>query len=138
MYKHLFLGGLNLNNWTTNNNTGTNGMYSPQPGPPPTTPQHAPSTTPQHGVTTTPQHQAKSPADVRPDYSRSHFDNAFNKNDKPKQAKTGDIFGDLLGSQGYEFAAKKENTPKTINDMRKTELAKEMDPDKLKIMEWVM
>lgn len=117
-----FFVGLDMNQWSTNNNSSTNGAYSPQPGPPPTTPQH----------------QAKSPADMRPDYSRSHFDTAFNKNDnKAPKPKSGDIFGDLLGSQGYEFLAKKENAPKTINDMRKTELAKDMDPDKLKIMEWV-
>lgn len=51
--------------------------------------------------------------------------------------KSGDVFGDLLGSQGYEFVAKKDSIPKTINDMRKTELSKDMDPDKLRIMEWV-
>lgn len=123
---------MNANAWS-NNNTSPNEAYSPQPAPPPTTPQHGPATTPQH--------QAKSPADARPDYSRSHFDNAFNKNDNKNDnkppPKSGDIFGDLLGSQGYQFAAKKENMPKTINDMRKVELARDMDPDKLKIMEWV-
>lgn len=46
--------------------------------------------------------------------------------------KAGDVFGDLLGSQGYEFS-KRESGPKTINQMRKTGLAKEMDPEKLKV-----
>lgn len=47
------------------------------------------------------------------------------------------MFGDLLGSQGYDFASKRETGPKTINAMRKEELAQTMDPEKLKIREWV-
>lgn len=47
-----------------------------------------------------------------------------------------DVFGDLLGSQGYDFA-KRDTGPKTMNAMRKEEMVKEMDPDKLKIHEWV-
>jgi cyclin G-associated kinase len=42
------------------------------------------------------------------------------------------VFGDLLGSQGYQFP-KRETGPRTINEMRKEELAKDMDPDKLKV-----
>lgn len=56
-----------------------------------------------------------------------------------KPAKSGDAFEDLLGSQGYNFfstrKAEKES-PKTINQMRKVEAAKTMDPDRLKITEW--
>ncbi|GFG30074.1 hypothetical protein Cfor_09502 [Coptotermes formosanus] len=48
----------------------------------------------------------------------------------------GDIFDDLLGSQGYQFP-KRETGPRTINEMRKEELAKDMDPDKLKILDWI-
>ncbi len=45
-----------------------------------------------------------------------------------------DIFGDLLGSQGYSFSSSKFSSgPKTINEMRKEEMAREMDPDKLKV-----
>jgi hypothetical protein len=44
----------------------------------------------------------------------------------------GDVFDDLLGSQGYQFP-KRETGPRTINEMRKEELAKDMDPDKLKV-----
>lgn len=47
------------------------------------------------------------------------------------------MFGDLLGSQGYQFASKRDNSPRTINEMRKEELARDMDPEKLKILEWV-
>lgn len=119
-----------------NKQSSANGNSSPYMVPP-TTPQHIPGT-PQHMPTT----PAKSPMNSRPDYSRSHFD-GFNKNDpnvdNPKNGKTkpADVFGDLLGSQGYQFASKRDNFPRTINEMRKGELAKDMDPDKLKILEWV-
>lgn len=90
---------------------------------------------------TSPLHQAKSPLNLRPDYSRSNFD-TLNKGEQKNEMKgskstTEDIFGDLLGSQGYQFANKKDNFPRTINEMRKEELIKEIDPDKLKVMEWV-
>ncbi|XP_044754346.1 cyclin-G-associated kinase isoform X2 [Coccinella septempunctata] len=82
---------------------------------------------------------AKSPADARPDYSRSHFE-PLNKtgvpNEEKAKPKTEDIFGDLLGSQGYKFTQKRDNTPRSINEMRKEELATTMDPEKLKILDW--
>nr|CAH0098814.1 unnamed protein product [Daphnia galeata] len=47
------------------------------------------------------------------------------------------MFGDLLGTQGFDFSStKKDSGPKTINAMRKEELAKDIDPDKMKIMDW--
>ncbi|KAF5274004.1 hypothetical protein FQA39_LY01119 [Lamprigera yunnana] len=112
-------------------NSPSNGNSSPYMVPP-TTPQHTPST---------PLHQAKSPVNSRPDYNRAHFD-TFNKNEqnndsKNSKSKLEDVFGDLLGSQGYEFANKKDNFPRTINEMRKEELVKDMDPDKFRILEWV-
>ncbi|XP_072940356.1 cyclin-G-associated kinase [Epargyreus clarus] len=98
------------------------------------TPSHAPSHAPSH--THTPVHAhtpARSPAH-QPDYSRTHFDTAKPPaEEKPK--KSTDVFGDLLGSQGYDFA-KKDSGPKTMNAMRKEEMVKEMDPEKLKIHEW--
>lgn len=94
-----------------------------------------------------PMHQAKSPMEnqPKPDYNRSHFET------KPKQNGTttsagpaasagsagADIFADILGQQGYNFATKPQGGPRSINEMRKEELVKEMDPDKLRIMEWV-
>ncbi|KAK5644950.1 hypothetical protein RI129_006250 [Pyrocoelia pectoralis] len=128
--------GLNFNKQSSASSNGNSSPYMV----PPTTPQHMPST-PQH-MPTTPQHQAKSPMNSRPDYSRSHFDGFPNKNDQnidtkiPKN-KPEDVFGDLLGSQGYQFATKKDNFPRTINEMRKEEVVKDMDPDKMKILEWV-
>lgn len=53
--------------------------------------------------------------------------------------KPGDAFEDLLGSQGYNFFSSRKSdkdSPKTINQMRKVEAAKTMDPDVLKVSEW--
>ncbi|XP_077285727.1 cyclin-G-associated kinase [Arctopsyche grandis] len=83
-------------------------------------PIHRPAATP------SPSHQ--------PDYSRSHFEPPKAPADKIK--KPGDVFGDLLGSQGYEFAARKDQGPRTINQMRKGEIMKEMDPERLLIHDW--
>ncbi|KAI5739808.1 hypothetical protein M8J77_023654 [Diaphorina citri] len=76
-----------------------------------------------------------------PNYSRSHFDTV--KTEQPRTTMSNapptrgtDVFGDLLGSQGYAFSAKKETGPKTINEMRKEDMVKEMDPEKIKILEW--
>ena len=70
-----------------------------------------------------------------PDFSRSHFD-AINKpkvtNDKATK-NSGDVFGDLLGSQGYDFASKKDTGPRTMNQLRKEDMVKEMDPDRMKV-----
>lgn len=70
-------------------------------------------------------------------HSRTHFETAKPPaGQEEKGKKSADVFGELLGSQGYEFA-KREAGPRTINAMRKEEMVKEMDPDKLKIHEWV-
>lgn len=58
---------------------------------------------------------------------------------KAKEKTSGDAFEDLLGSQGYNFFSSRKadkDSPKTINQMRKVEAAKSMDPDRLKIAEW--
>ncbi|GAB0091933.1 cyclin-G-associated kinase [Sergentomyia squamirostris] len=100
--------------------------------------------TPSPRAPSTPSHQpapaqTKSPGDQRPDYSRSHFTEATPpnaNNQKAGKAPGGDIFADILGSQGYSFGSKNSQGPRSINEMRKEELVKDMDPDKLKIMEW--
>ncbi|KAK7866852.1 hypothetical protein R5R35_006024 [Gryllus longicercus] len=101
-------------------------------------PQGATSPVPGYTPVGTPHHQVKSPESTRADYSRSHFDSLNKQADQGKgtKPKSGDVFGDLLGSQGYAFASKKEAGPRTINEMRKEEIAKEMDPDRLKILDW--
>ncbi|CAH1644154.1 unnamed protein product [Spodoptera littoralis] len=90
------------------------------------TPRASPAHTPAH-LPHTPAHQ--------PDYNRAHFEPAKTPGDD-KQRKPMDVFGDLLGSQGYDFASKRDTGPKTMNAMRKEEMVKDMDPEKLKIHEW--
>lgn len=82
--------------------------------------------------------QNNQPTTTRPDYSRTHFQ----QTQPPKQphkmpGQTDDIFADILGQQGYRFGSKTTQGPRSINEMRKEELVKDMDPDKLKILEWV-
>lgn len=106
----------------------------------------------------TPINQARSPSEPvagagrAADYSRSFFENGQSKNAKTAAtasapnisgtsgggvAPGGDIFADILGQQGYNFASKPSSGTRTINAMRKEEMVRDMDPDKLKILEWV-
>lgn len=76
---------------------------------------------------------------ARPDYSRSNFDPPNKKatnGGSTAPAGSGDIFADILGQQGYSFA-KSSQGPRSINEMRKEEIARDMDPDKLRILDWV-
>ncbi len=83
----------------------------------------------------TPIHQMKGASEPqRPDYSRSNFQEP--QQAQQKSNKPADIFGDILGSQGYSFG-KATQGPKSINEMRKVELAQTMDPEKLKVQDWV-
>uniref|UniRef100_A0A336MIR6 CSON002152 protein n=1 Tax=Culicoides sonorensis TaxID=179676 RepID=A0A336MIR6_CULSO len=82
----------------------------------------------------TPSHQQQQP--TRPDYSRSHFDQQKQQQTSQQKPKNMDIFGDILGQQGYSFGSKTNQGPRSINEMRKEELVKEMDPERLKILEW--
>lgn len=87
-------------------------------------------------LNSTPIHNMKTPSEPhRPDYSRSHFQEKTDPAQKP--GKSADIFGDILGSQGYSFGNVKNQGPKSINEMRKVEQAQTMDPERLKVMEWV-
>ncbi|XP_057696847.1 putative tyrosine-protein phosphatase auxilin isoform X1 [Corythoichthys intestinalis] len=45
-------------------------------------------------------------------------------------------FDDLLSGQGFA-GPKDKKGPRTIAEMRKEEMAKEMDPEKIKILEWI-
>ncbi|XP_045446262.1 cyclin-G-associated kinase [Melitaea cinxia] len=101
------------------------------------TPMVTPIVTPRASPAHTPAHQPNTPARSpahQPDYSRTHFEPSKPAAEE-KTKKSTDVFGDLLGSQGYDFA-KRETGPKTMNAMRKEEMVKEMDPDKLKIHDW--
>ncbi|XP_033164964.1 cyclin-G-associated kinase [Drosophila mauritiana] len=99
----------------------------------PATPQTLPTTS---SIRTPTQPQA-APAQSRPDYSRLHFDSQ-----KAAQqpgtggSKNSDIFADILGQQGYSFGSKMNQCPRSINEMRKEDLFRDMDPKKVRIMEW--
>ncbi|XP_031363850.1 GATA zinc finger domain-containing protein 4-like [Apis dorsata] len=71
--------------------------------------------------------------------SNIHRINDITVSDSKTNKSNGDVFKDLLNSQGYNFfnsrKTEKDN-PKTINQMRKIEAAKIIDPDRLKIVEW--
>lgn len=43
-----------------------------------------------------------------------------------------------MGSQGYTFSSKFNPGPKTINEMRREDLVKEIDPEKLKVLSIVL
>ncbi|KAK4294346.1 hypothetical protein Pmani_033019 [Petrolisthes manimaculis] len=90
--------------------------------------QPPPSKTP----TGTPHHQMKSPS--QPNYGRVNFDMTNKGGGKGKSGE--DVFEDLLGSQGFSFSSGKDAGPRTMAQMKKVELAKSMDPEKLKVMEW--
>uniref|UniRef100_A0A3B5QNG3 Auxilin n=1 Tax=Xiphophorus maculatus TaxID=8083 RepID=A0A3B5QNG3_XIPMA len=52
------------------------------------------------------------------------------------QAGTEANFDDLLSGQGFA-GTKEKKGPRTIAEMRKEEMAKEMDPEKIKILDWI-
>lgn len=65
---------------------------------------------------------------TREDYGSSPYGGV-----RPKAGE--DDFADLLGSQGFTTATK--NEPRTIKEMRRNELEKTLDPDDLKVREWI-
>jgi len=84
-----------------------------------------------HSQTSSPTKSVKTPAE--PNYSGINIEP---ETTKAPSKPGGDIFEDLLGSQGYTFSSKFNPGPKTINEMRREDLVKEIDPEKLKVMEW--
>lgn len=86
---------------------------------------------------TTPQSSSPATASTPTHAAAPKLPKATNDGNDASKAKSGDIFEDLLGSQGYNFTSRKtESSPKTINQMRIVDAAKTMDPDRLKIAEW--
>uniref|UniRef100_A0A8D2LGJ9 DnaJ heat shock protein family (Hsp40) member C6 n=1 Tax=Varanus komodoensis TaxID=61221 RepID=A0A8D2LGJ9_VARKO len=71
----------------------------------------------------------------RPNYNVSFSTMPGGQNDHSKPKMSAD-FEDLLSGQGFN-AHKDKKGPRTIAEMRKEEMAKEMDPEKLKILEWI-
>lgn len=54
----------------------------------------------------------------------------FHTGSKPKASNAN--FDDLMSGQGFA-GAKEKKGPRTIAEMRKEEMAKEMDPEKIKV-----
>lgn len=79
-------------------------------------------------------HKPVTPMSETTSFATSHV----TQNQEQPKTKPADAFEDLLGSQGYSFASRKadKDSPKTINQMRKVETAKTMDPEKMKVTEW--
>ncbi|XP_043555371.1 putative tyrosine-protein phosphatase auxilin isoform X2 [Chiloscyllium plagiosum] len=108
---------------------GSSTWQQPQTKPQPTKPQQPiPQSSPQN----------------RPNYNVSFTGVIGNRDERgsrgptygtrPKVADSN--FEDLLSSQG--FASQKDKKgPKTISEMRKEEMSKEMDPEKLKLLDWI-
>ncbi|XP_026521498.1 putative tyrosine-protein phosphatase auxilin [Notechis scutatus] len=81
----------------------------------------------------TPTHQAK-PQSLDPFADLGALGaNLAGSDSKPKLSAD---FEDLLSGQGFN-AHRDKKGPRTIAEMRKEEMAKEMDPEKLKILEWI-
>ncbi|XP_059173806.1 cyclin-G-associated kinase-like [Physella acuta] len=108
---------------------------SPQPRPAFQSPMSQPVRPQQQS----PQHRPQQPQTFqKPNYSSSVIgdreDRAPRKSFGPKPKVSADTFNDLLGE--HQFTSRKDNEPKTLGDMKRKQMVEEMDPDKLKILEW--
>uniref|UniRef100_A0A9J7XKZ2 Auxilin n=1 Tax=Cyprinus carpio carpio TaxID=630221 RepID=A0A9J7XKZ2_CYPCA len=105
---------------------GGGAQWQPQAqGPQHQTPPKAPGPSMPH---TSPQN--------RPNYSVSFSSMGGISNIGTRQKVSDTNFDDLLSGQGFA-GAKEKKGPKTIAEMRKEEMAKGMDPEKLKILDWI-
>ncbi|GFR28810.1 cyclin-G-associated kinase [Trichonephila clavata] len=105
-------------------------------------PQHFPRPQSYAGTANSAFQGTNVPQPPKSDYSRNHFSSVFGEREgikgggAPKPKLDDDQFTDLLGDQGFTGFTKKSEGPRTIAEMRREELAKEMDPERLKIMDW--
>ncbi|XP_075037930.1 auxilin isoform X2 [Mixophyes fleayi] len=131
--------------------TGGCGAFPPVGSPQKPSPQHVGGGSWQPNAGYSWQPHSKPPQNVshsspqnRPNYNISFATANSGQNDKGKTAAASDPkqkvplnnFEDLLSSQGFN-AHKDRRGPKTIAEMRKEEMSKEMDPEKLKILDWI-
>ncbi|KAM4721202.1 auxilin isoform 2-T2 [Rhinophrynus dorsalis] len=131
--------------------TGCSGGFPPVGSPQKPSPQHVggaswqPNTGYSWQQTQSKQQQnmAHSSPQNKPNYNISFSAPGSGQNDRGKNAtnvdtkqKMGADFEDLLSSQGFN-AHKERKGPRTIAEMRKEEMSKEMDPEKLKILDWI-
>ncbi|XP_076440781.1 cyclin-G-associated kinase-like [Babylonia areolata] len=123
------------------------------PAPRPTQPpQPKPTPRPQAPSSAGAWQQQQQPQPSRPNYNVSGFsspgphkpqssviggreDRGPRKSFGPRPKVSANEFEDLLGQHSFNAAFKKDE-PKTIADMRRKQLEEDMDPDKLKVMEW--
>uniref|UniRef100_A0A8C8CYP7 Cyclin-G-associated kinase n=1 Tax=Oncorhynchus tshawytscha TaxID=74940 RepID=A0A8C8CYP7_ONCTS len=61
----------------------------------------------------------------------------YNLNFSPKPKVKEDDFEDLLSTQGFASKLSDKSGPRTIAEMRKQELSRNMDPLKLQILDWI-
>ncbi|KAH9489463.1 hypothetical protein Btru_046281 [Bulinus truncatus] len=86
-----------------------------------------------------PQHRPQQQTFAKPNYSSSVIGDREERGTRKnivqgaKAKVTADVFNDLLGD--HQFSSRKDE-PKTIGEMKKKQMAEEMDPTKLKILEW--
>ncbi|XP_060087945.1 putative tyrosine-protein phosphatase auxilin isoform X4 [Heteronotia binoei] len=131
--------------------TGIGGGFPPMSSPQKPSPQSMGGSSWQQGSGYSwPQSQSKpqqsmphSSPQNRPNYNVSFSAVPGGQNDRGKGTGSSDSkpkgaadFEDLLSGQGFN-AHKDKKGPRTIAEMRKEEMAKEMDPEKLKILEWI-
>ncbi|KAG8437129.1 hypothetical protein GDO86_007994 [Hymenochirus boettgeri] len=132
--------------------TGCSGGFPPVGSPQKPSPQHTGggSWQPNTGFSwQTPQSKSQqnvphSSPQNKPNYNISFSATSSGQNDKgknsvnvdTKQKGSADNFEDLLSGQGFN-AHKERKGPRTIAEMRKEEMSKEMDPEKLKILDWI-
>ncbi|XP_032152616.1 putative tyrosine-protein phosphatase auxilin isoform X2 [Sapajus apella] len=101
---------------------GAYNWQQPQPKPQPSMPHSSPQNRPNYNVSFS----------AMPGSQNERGKGSSNLEGKQKAAD----FEDLLSGQGFN-AHKDKKGPRTIAEMRKEEMAKEMDPEKLKILEWI-
>uniref|UniRef100_A0A2K6LNK0 Auxilin n=1 Tax=Rhinopithecus bieti TaxID=61621 RepID=A0A2K6LNK0_RHIBE len=101
---------------------GAYNWQQPQPKPQPSMPHSSPQNRPNYNVSFS----------AMPGGQNERGKGSSNLEGKQKAAD----FEDLLSGQGFN-AHKDKKGPRTIAEMRKEEMAKEMDPEKLKILEWI-
>uniref|UniRef100_H2M269 Auxilin n=1 Tax=Oryzias latipes TaxID=8090 RepID=H2M269_ORYLA len=140
--------------------TGASPAFPPMGSPsrPPPSPQHGGGWQPHSGGSgggwqaqgQTPNHQPKpSPSHTsmphtspqnRPNYNVSFSATRGGSPSAGGKAQPGMVsdanFDDLLSGQGFA-GTKERKGPRTIAEMRKEEMAKEMDPEKIKILDWI-
>ncbi|XP_061489326.1 putative tyrosine-protein phosphatase auxilin isoform X2 [Rhineura floridana] len=131
--------------------TGIGGVFPPMGSPQKPSPQPMGGNSWQQGTgyswpqsqTKPQQNMSHSSPQNRPNYNVSFSAVPGGQNDRGKGSGSSDTkpkasadFEDLLSGQGFN-AHKDKKGPRTIAEMRKEEMAKEMDPEKLKILEWI-